>query len=54
MRGLIIARDWLNIAEGGDFKRNDPYFRFIAVWVAFNALCSTAIATRGDEDKVRK
>jgi hypothetical protein len=33
-----IIRVWYSLATGGDVDRSDVFFRFIALWVAFNAL----------------
>lgn len=33
-----IIRKWYRLASGEDVERDDVFFRFIAVWVAFNAL----------------
>jgi len=33
-----IAQQWYTLASGGEIERDDVFFRFIAVWVSFNAL----------------
>lgn len=32
------GQTWYDFAVGGHFDRRDPFVRFIAVWIAFNAL----------------
>jgi hypothetical protein len=35
-----IARKWFDLALEGEVDPEDPFLRFIAVWVAFNGVCS--------------
>ena len=33
-----IIQEWYRLASGGGIDKDDAFFRFIAVWVAFNAV----------------
>jgi hypothetical protein len=49
-----IIRTWHTLATGGDIDRSDVFFRFIALWVAFNALYASRHSSDiGDWDQVR-
>jgi hypothetical protein len=49
-----IIRAWHPLATGGDIDRSDVFFRFIALWVAFNALYASRHSSDiGDWDQVR-
>lgn len=41
-----IIKKWYELASGDDVERAEPFFQFVAVWVAFNALY---ISRHGDE-----
>jgi hypothetical protein len=44
-----IAQRWFHWAVTGEVNARDPFFQFIAVWVAFNALYSWAYGPSGPE-----
>jgi hypothetical protein len=49
-----IIRAWHTLATGGEVDRSDVFFRFIALWVAFNALYASRHSSDiGDWDQVR-
>jgi hypothetical protein len=49
-----IIRAWHTLATGGEVDRSDVLFRFVAVWVAFNALYASRHSSDvGDWDQVR-
>ncbi len=51
--GEIIEK-WYALARGDDVERDDVFFRFVALWVAFNALyASQNSGDYGDWDQVR-
>lgn len=45
-----LARRWFHWALGGEVNVRDPFFQFIAVWVAFNAIYSYAYGRSRSED----
>jgi hypothetical protein len=48
-----IIRKWYTLASGGDIEKGDVFFRFVAVWVAFNALyASRFYEVTGDKEQV--
>ena len=49
----IIGR-WYTLGLGGDIQKDDIFFRFIALWVAFNALYASHHANvNRDSEQVR-
>jgi hypothetical protein len=49
-----IIRAWHTRATGGEVDRSDVFFRFVAIWVAFNALYASRHSSDiGDLDQVR-
>jgi hypothetical protein len=49
-----IIRAWHTLATGGEVDRSDIFFRFVALWVAFNArYASRHSSDVGDWDQVR-
>jgi len=49
-----IIQTWYTLASGGNVERSDIFFRFVAVWVAFNALYTSRHSDEtGDWDQVR-
>ncbi len=49
-----IVQKWYTLASGGDIDRGDVFFRFVAVWVAFNALYTSLYGDEvGDFNQVR-
>lgn len=49
-----IIEKWYALARGKDVERDDVFFRFVALWVAFNALyASQNTGDVGDWDQVR-
>lgn len=49
-----IAQKWYTLASGGEVERRDTFFRFIATWIAFNALYASMHSnTEGDRKQVR-
>jgi len=50
-----IIRKWYTLGSGGDIERGDVFFRFVAVWVAFNALyASRFYNVTVDKEQVRR
>lgn len=49
-----IAHKWYALASGGKIEQGDTFFRFIAVWIAFNALYASMHSDEeGDWNQVR-
>ncbi len=49
-----IIEKWYTLASGGDIERGDIFFRFVAVWVAFNALYTSLYGDEvGDFNQIR-
>lgn len=49
-----IAQKWYTLASGGEIERGDIFFRFVAVWIAFNALYASLHShEEGDWNQVR-
>jgi len=49
-----IIQQWYTLASSGDVSRGDIFFRFVAAWVAFNALYTSRHSDDiGDWDQVR-
>lgn len=49
-----IIQKWYTLASGGDIDKSDVFFRFVAVWVAFNALYTSLYGDEvGDFNQVR-
>lgn len=52
-RSEVIAK-WYTLASGGQIERGDVFFRFMALWVAFNALYGSRHSyRRGDWNQIR-
>jgi hypothetical protein len=52
-----IVQEWYRLASGGNIEREDAFFRFIAVWVAFNAVYTSYYTSKrprlpGDKKQV--
>ena len=43
-----IIRKWYALASGGNVEANDIFFRFVALWIAFNALYTSR---HGNEER---
>jgi hypothetical protein len=49
-----IAQKWYTLACGGEIQQSDSFFRFIAIWIAFNALYASMYGDEeGDWNQVR-
>ncbi len=49
-----IVQKWYTLASGGEIEKGDVFFRFVAVWVAFNALYTSRHSDEvGDWNQVR-
>lgn len=49
-----IIKTWHSLATGSEVQRDDVFFRFVALWVAFNALYSSfSDRDIGDRQQVR-
>jgi hypothetical protein len=49
-----IINKWYELASGGNVERAEPFFQFVAVWVAFNALYTSRHSDDiGDWDQIR-
>ncbi len=49
-----IAQRWYTLASEGTIEQNDTFFRFVAVWIAFNALYASMHSyEEGDWNQVR-
>jgi hypothetical protein len=48
-----ISRQWYTISTTGQVEDNNVFFRFISIWIAFNALYNARYGG-GDKDKVKQ
>ena len=47
-------REWYRLSKGDAIEASDPFFRFVAAWVAFNAFYSSRMYDEvGDWNQVR-
>jgi hypothetical protein len=48
-----IMGKWYALSSGHDVDPGDPFFRFLAVWVGFNALYACRTDVTGDRNQVK-